>query len=138
LVGGLNEKPQSSSPTNSVQITSPKQNFSTIVPNTAIEYATNTIITIGTQGVIEDFLPPPLPPEFVPDASGSLEVSPNSLGFLNIRTLPSSSSGLIRKAKIGEKFDYVELQDGWYKIVLSPDKYGWVSGKYIQVVLPTP
>jgi hypothetical protein len=152
LVGGLNQKPQSSGATGAVQISPPKlpttaistSTFPAISTTTTIsKITTTTIITIGTQGIIESttISLPPLPSTTSTtniSKTGSLEVSPNKLGFLNIRTLPSAKSDLIRKASIGEKFNYVDIQDGWYKIILSPDQSGWVSAQYVQIVSPTP
>ena len=152
LVGGLNEKPQANPPSNSVQISSPKpatiissSTTSTFFVTTSpITKITDTIITIGTQGVVNNTSTPPLdlPPlptsTFSIPTTGFLEVAPNNIGFLNIRSLPSSKSELIRKASIGEKFNYTDIQNGWYKIILSPDQYGWVSAQYIKIISPTP
>lgn len=143
LVGGLNQKPQSSGSTGSVQISPSKPPITTSTSTSPIILTTTTVITIGTQGMINSTTMslPPLPSTTstanIPK-TGSLEVSPNQLGFLNIRTLPSAKSELVRKASIGEKFNYTDIQDGWYKIVLSPDQYGWVSAQYVQITSPTP
>jgi len=135
LVGGLNQKPPASSPNNNVQITSPKPNVLNKNSSTS-----PTVITIDTQGIVAATATAPLdlppPPLLIPGVSttGYVEVSPNSVGFLNIRSLPSSKSELIRKAEIGEKFKFIDYQIGWYKIELSPEQSGWVSAQYVQLV----
>ncbi|MFA6548008.1 MAG: type II secretion system F family protein [Candidatus Magasanikbacteria bacterium] len=157
LVGGLNQKPQDNNTSNSVQISPPKPNLfiasstafttSTIsststlsntstttilfVTTTPVVQNTSTVIIIGTQGTVVSTSTPNIP------TTGFLEVSQNKVGFLNIRTAPSSKSELVRKASIGEKFEYISIQDGWYQIVLSPDQYGWVSAQYIQTASST-
>lgn len=130
LVGGLNQPVPSSSSSNTVQISPPKQIIPTISPTT-----TPAIFTTSTIQTITSTLPTFTP---VIPTSGSLEVSPNNLGFLNIRSGPSAKASLVRKASIGEKFSYISIQDGWYKIVLSPDQFGWLSAQYIKVLPPTP
>lgn len=67
-----------------------------------------------------------------PLAPDMLEVVTNTLGYLNIRVASSSKSDLIRKALVGEQFRFVERQDGWYKIILGLDQFGWVSATYVR------
>ncbi len=141
LVGGLNQKPQASNPPTPTV---------TIVATPVIK-VNSAVITIGTQGIVNNSstpsslqtltqtsTPPAIPTltSSIP-TTGFLEVSQNKLGYLNIRATPSSKSELIRKASIGEKFNYIEIQDGWYKIILSADQYGWVSSQYVQIISPT-
>lgn len=52
-------------------------------------------------------------------------------GFLNVRDYPSPIGKIIDISIPGSIFEYVEQKAGWYRIKLTSDEYGWVSGNYV-------
>ncbi len=52
---------------------------------------------------------------------------------LNVRSGPSTSDSVLFTVKKGEKVHILESSNGWYKIKTSNNKYGWASGKYIDI-----
>ncbi len=62
----------------------------------------------------------------------SLTVNSTPTGFLNVRSLPSTSGKLITQVHPGETFAYVTTKNGWYEIVLPDDTTGWVIGTYVK------
>jgi hypothetical protein len=53
-------------------------------------------------------------------------------GFLRVRSEPSLAASESGQVKPGEVYDFVDEQEGWYKIKLSPGQEGWVSASYAQ------
>ncbi len=51
--------------------------------------------------------------------------------FLNIRVSPSTRSKIVGKLKAGQQLNFVDVQNGWYKIQNVDGSSGWVSGQYI-------
>src|SRR3989338_26348 len=62
-----------------------------------------------------------------------LKISSNPLGFLNIRSMASTSGSIIGKAKPEEEYEYTSMENNWYSIILDEGS-GWVSGEYIEVI----
>lgn len=52
---------------------------------------------------------------------------------LNVRSGPSTSDSVLFTVKKGEKVHILENSNGWYKIKTSNNRYGWASGKYIEI-----
>jgi hypothetical protein len=68
-------------------------------------------------------------------ASGTtLEVLDNELGYLNVRSEPSTTGDIIAKVNPGETYEYTDEQNSWYKITLDDGEEGWVSADYVEVV----
>ena len=145
LVGGLNQNPQSTSSNKSVQIPPPKPVIVAVpvLPTTTIMMATSSpIIATSTITIVTPIIIPTTTPTSTPTTStlpisipkiptsGTLEI----LGFSSIYTLPNAKSEIVQQAAVGERFKYTDTKIGWYKIVLSPDQFGWVSAQYIQIV----
>lgn len=151
LVGGLSNKNQGGSNAGSVSTRPTTTNAPVVsvpapVVNSSTAINTSSIIIIGPKGapsstvsstVVVTSTTMVLSPVGAPLAVDMLEVSPNSLGYLNIRSATSSKSNLIRKALVGEQFKFVEKQDGWYRVVLGLDQFGWVSAQYVRVASTT-
>lgn len=151
LVGGLSNKNQggssnSGSSSGSAPANAPVVPVSAPVVNIDSSVNTSSVIIIGPKGspsstvsstmlVTSTSMMPTL--VSVPLDADMLEVAPNSLGYLNIRSATSSKSNLIRKALVGEKFKFIEKQDGWYRVILGLDQYGWVSAQYVKVATTT-
>lgn len=53
-------------------------------------------------------------------------------GWLRVRETPSGAE--VAKVNSGEKFPYLDTQDGWLKLEYATGKSGWVSGQYASVV----
>lgn len=67
-------------------------------------------------------------------------VNNNPLGWLRVRMDPSLTSTEAAKIKVGEKFEFLEEKNGWYKIRFNNNKEslvegsfteGWVSKEYV-------
>ena len=145
LVGGLSNKPTTGrgSSTNVATVSNSTSNKSAAVSSsTAISHlpiATSSIIIVGPKSSTSTTTATPssnILPVIVNNQV--LEVATNSFGFVNIRAASSSKAALVRKANIGERLNFVERQDGWYKIILGTDLFGWVSAQYVFVVTSTP
>lgn len=65
-------------------------------------------------------------------ASQSVIISDTPTGFLRVRVEPSTEASEAAQVKPGEKFEYTDEQDGWYKIVYEEGKEGWISGRYAE------
>ncbi len=66
--------------------------------------------------------------------SKSIKINDNSLGYLNVRSEPSSSGKVITQVHPGEQYAYGDAKYGWYEITLGAGKTGWVSGQYVTVI----
>ncbi len=60
--------------------------------------------------------------------NGSLTVNAS---VVNVRTGAGTNYEKIGTVKKGEKYQYTDVKDGWYRIVLSADKLGWIQGSYV-------
>ena len=77
---------------------------------------------------------PPTPsPVNEPITQNSLTVLDNELGFLRVRSEPSTSSEELGQVNPGQVFEVVGEQDGWYKIEYTSGQFGWISGNYVTI-----
>jgi hypothetical protein len=54
---------------------------------------------------------------------------------VNVRSEPWGSASIINRVTLGQRFIVLEeTNDGWYKLDLGNNKWGWISGLYIKVV----
>lgn len=53
-------------------------------------------------------------------------------GWLRVRVEPSVSASESAKVNPGETFDFIEEQEGWYKIEYEKGKAGWVYSQYAE------
>lgn len=143
LVGGISKKPTVNRPARVVAINSPViVGTSTLVTSTMLEIAspptTSELQIVSNTLMMSNVVMPimSVPTSTLPGYSAlpSVQVLENSLGYLNIRSEPDAKSILLQKATIGAVFNYLEKRDGWYKIILSADSYGWVSSKYVKIM----
>lgn len=67
-------------------------------------------------------------------ALSKLQILPTGLGYLNVRSKPSTSGLLVAKVNPGETYEYTENIGDWYKISLSDGKEGWVSKRYVKEI----
>ncbi|MCX6765469.1 MAG: SH3 domain-containing protein [Candidatus Moranbacteria bacterium] len=65
-----------------------------------------------------------------------LTIKDTPTGWLNVREQPSASGALVAKIYPGEKYIYLESENGWYKIILKDKKEGWVIGEYVKTNSP--
>lgn len=61
-----------------------------------------------------------------------ITVTDTPTGWLNVREQPSVEGALLAKIYPGESYEYKEIQNSWYKVVLKDKTEGWVSGEYIK------
>lgn len=60
----------------------------------------------------------------------TVEISNTSVGFLRVRSGPSTGSSEVARVNPGQKFAVSEEKNGWYKIEYEGGKSGWVSGSF--------
>ncbi len=110
LVGGLNTDPhqaeQSAAP--EVMVSQPSEEVTPIVAPTATA-------------------------EGVP--TSMLQILSTSTGYLNVRATPALTSKITTRALPGERYQFTNEKDGWYEIVLSDGKSGWVFGQYVTPIV---
>jgi hypothetical protein len=63
-----------------------------------------------------------------------IEIKDTPVGFLRVRSLPSTAGQQLGTVDPGEVFTYSDTQNGWYKITLKDGTKGWVSGTYVTKV----
>lgn len=63
-----------------------------------------------------------------------VEILPTTTGFLNVRAESSLQSEIIGKVTPGEVYEYKEINDGWYLIILSDTVKGWVLGDFVKTI----
>lgn len=80
--------------------------------------------------------PTPAPADETEDQAAQQRVEINStpVGFLRVRSTPSTAGNQITTVEPGEIFPYTEERNGWYQITLTDGTSGWVSGTYVTKV----
>lgn len=78
--------------------------------------------------------PPKTSPTPTKATSGQIEILDTPNGFLRVREEPTTSSAEITRLKTGDVVEYIDEQDGWYKVKLDSGETGWVSSIYVKVV----
>ncbi|TXI32704.1 MAG: PEGA domain-containing protein [Niabella sp.] len=58
----------------------------------------------------------------------TIEILPNSLGYLRVRDSASSAGKEVSRVDVGKKFAVTQEKSGWYEIEYETGKKGWVSG----------
>lgn len=76
----------------------------------------------------------PSPREPQQDSSDQIEINDTPVGFLRVRSAPSTAGRQLGTVDPGEIFSYTETENGWYKITLRDGTQGWVSGTYVTEV----
>jgi len=66
-----------------------------------------------------------------PIAKIKITILDTPTGFLRVRESPSLGASETAKVKPGDTFDYLDQQDGWYKIQLPDGTSGWVNSQYV-------
>jgi hypothetical protein len=62
-----------------------------------------------------------------------LEILDTETGTLNVRSNPGVGGDLVGRVSPGERYQWIEESNGWYKINLD-DGDGWVSGRYAREI----
>lgn len=96
---------------------------------------------LGTQGEeiasdLEKVSPTPTTtsssaPEQKSTSANTITINSTPVGFLRVRSTPSTSGEEVGRVDPGEEYEYSQTQNGWYKITLSDETEGWVSGTYV-------
>ncbi len=59
-----------------------------------------------------------------------VQILDSELGYVRVRSEPTTSSEEVGQARPGEILYYEEAQGGWYYVEYNTDSWGWVSGTY--------
>jgi len=60
-----------------------------------------------------------------------IRIKETSLGYLNLRAEPKTSSAKIGEALVGQEYPVLAEENGWYKIQFNQEVVGWVSSLYV-------
>lgn len=74
-------------------------------------------------------------PEISSDSSQfqiMVTIKETETGWLKVRENSSGNSNEVTRVKPGEKFKFLQENNGWYQIDLGNEKSGWVSAKYAE------
>jgi hypothetical protein len=66
------------------------------------------------------------------ETSGNVVILDTPTGWLRVRKTPEGAE--ISKAKVGETFELLGVEAGWYQIILTDDSTGWISKEYSEIV----
>lgn len=131
LVGELNNSTEpNTSPVSKAQtkpIDNPEKIFTLpeeIAPET-IPAVDTILVPIAEEEIAQEVEIPIFP---------KLKVNSPVAGYLNVHQKPSLSGGIIKKVEHGDEFEYIDEQNGWYQIKLDVDVFGWVYGKYVELI----
>jgi len=53
---------------------------------------------------------------------------------VNVRSKPDINSEVLTKVKKGERFEYYEKKEDWYRISIAEGRYGWINAAYFDTV----
>ena len=70
-------------------------------------------------------------PEVPAFANFSIKIKPTTLGYLNIRSTPSTAGSKVGQAKSGATYTVIGQQTTWYQIDLGNNTSGWISSVYV-------
>jgi hypothetical protein len=99
-----------------------------IYGNNSLVNDTQTLIASSTDLNTKTALATSTPPA---NSSPKLKINSTSVGYLNVRSQPATSGKLLLQVKPGEVYEYTEVKNNWYKIILPNNQSGWVSGEHI-------
>jgi len=111
LVGGLNTDPN-------IQSSPPAQEQQEHTENIKTDTASTSPIADT-----EELLP-------------KLRILSTGIGYLNVRSGPSTKDPIIDEVYPGEEYSYASTIAGWYEIIIEEDieGRGWISGKYTEII----
>ena len=68
----------------------------------------------------------------VDDVSSKIyvDVIETPTGWLNVRSGPGTNFEQVSRVDVGEKFELLEEDAGWYKIKIDDETEGWVYAEY--------
>ena len=114
LIGGLNTDPNANMEVQSSNIKE-QTTATTFTATTTESVATTTQKSIVKQ-------------------KATLRILETGLGYLNVRSEPSTAGTMVGRALPGEEYEYVGTEVGWYEIMLSATTTGWVYGDYVEII----
>ncbi|HNP74884.1 MAG TPA: type II secretion system F family protein [bacterium] len=132
LIGGLNKQNNVSAPTPQSISETPAATVFKSPMGPALATTTNAVASTS-QGVV------PLATSSVAltpseDNLQRLKILNTGVGYLNVRSSPTSAGKLVGQVVPGQVFDYLSEQNGWYQISLESGQTGWVTGAYIEII----
>ncbi len=63
-----------------------------------------------------------------------LRIRETETGWLNVRATPSPTGTRVTRVSPRTEYEYKELKDGWYLIVVDAKTEGWVLGEYVELI----
>lgn len=63
-----------------------------------------------------------------------LRIRETETGWLNVRATPSPSGTRVTRVSPRTEYEYKDMKDGWYLIVIDAKTEGWVLGEYIELI----
>jgi type II secretory pathway component PulF len=95
----------------------------------------SVVMPINTNSVIIDLEATSSSENLSEDVSDLIiEVLPTGLGYLNVRDLGSFTGIVIGRVVPGQRYEYLEENNGWYKILINQNESGWVFGEYVKII----
>jgi len=71
-----------------------------------------------------------------PKKGQKLKILDTPTGWLRVREAPNLNASQSALVNPGEEFTFYEEENNWYQIEYEPNKRGWVSGEYVELVSP--
>ncbi|HEY4499869.1 MAG TPA: type II secretion system F family protein [Candidatus Paceibacterota bacterium] len=94
--------------------------------------------TSETPVVLESEIKTPIktvPPAVItPPVQKQIKIKTTELGYLNVRSDPSTKGEILEKVYPGQLYEYLAVSKGWYNIIFPGGKNGWVSERYVEII----
>jgi len=85
-----------------------------------------------SQYTIQEPSPPPTAAASIKEPSISISILETPTGWLRVRDEPTLAGSESARVNPGQRFELIEELDGWYKIKIDGQKWGWISSQYAQ------
>lgn len=86
-------------------------------------------------GKTPDIIPTPAPTIASPSAAPAVStviILPTPVGFLRVRSQPTTASQEIARVKPGESYELLKEENEWFRIKVDQTTNGWISAQYAQ------
>lgn len=70
----------------------------------------------------------------IEEAEDLVEILPTGLGWLRVRSDPTTSGTEVAKVDVGKQFPLLEEGKGWVKIIVDSKTEGWISSTYAEII----
>jgi len=125
LIGGMNQatSQKSAPPPPAIETTESDQS---VIDSDTIDTTDSVEVVAATSAMSETSATSVVLPQ--------LKIKDISLGYLNVRSQPTTAGDKIAEVQPGDIFDYTQTEAGWYQINLSAEQVGWVYGDYVEIL----